>query len=121
MFTNDVKKTLFVLLFLFSSEAFSQPYYFFPKFFSDRGDINYGADIYRVDLSTGSVQLFMSGIPRYNGIIVDPTEQWAYINFGHDAFLLIQDINDTSKHFNPVIDESLGGKVDGFAGVIYLP
>ena len=74
-----------------------------------------------VDLSTGSVQLFMSSIPRYNGIIVDPTEQWAYINFGHDAFLLIQDISDTSKHFNPVIDESLGGKVDGFAGVIYLP
>ena len=120
MFTNNAKKIL-VLLLLFSCEAYSQPYYFFPKFFSDRGDINYGADIYRVDLSSGNVQLLVASIPRYNGIIVDPTEQWAYINFGHDAFLLIQNISDTSKYFNPVIDESLAGKVDGFAGVIYLP
>ncbi len=128
MFMKNKIKLIIVLLLLFLSKSFSQPYYFFPKYFTDRVDpdtnvtaLVSGADIYRVNLSTGNVQLFLFNIPNYNGIIVDPTGQWAYVNYYRGAGLRIVNINDTSKYFDAVSSQEFQGEIDGYAGVIYLP
>ncbi len=126
MYTRTRNILLIISIFFLSGNTFSQPYYFSPKFFTDRSDTSYdvlysGADIYRVDLTTGEIKLFLYNIPKYTGIIEDPTGQWVYINYYGDSGLRIVNINDTTKFFDAVSSDEYAGEIDGYAGVIYLP
>ena len=104
--------SLFVLLLV--PVAHSQPYIFYAS-----GSDWRSTDIYQLDLSTGDTTLFMPDVPNYQGLVVDPTDEWVYINYGQGgAYLIIASVTDTSKVYYPLINQT---DVSGFAGVIYVP
>lgn len=112
----DSKLLIAIILFL-AGTAHSQPYMFYMNAGSDNA-----SDIYRLDLSTGESQFFVGGIPNCQGVITDPMDQWVYITFGQGgAYLFIVNATDTSKMFEPLMNESAAGEVTGFAGVVYVP
>lgn len=105
---------VFMTILLTGRNLLAQPYTFYTKGFGENFD-----NVYRLDLSNGSSEMWADSIPNCQGLTVDQTDQWVYINYGQrGAYMMIVNANNPSKVFYPLVERT---DVRGFAGIIYVP
>jgi len=79
-----VIRTIFVFVIIFSSNIFSQPYYFYSDLYSE--EEFYHRALWRVNLQTGEKEMFYHDTIKYEDgdyrgideIDWDPEQQWVY-------------------------------------------